>query len=130
METETNRSGSPRSEITRRAFLGGTGALAASFMIVPRRVLGGAGYVAPNDKVNIAFIGTGSQGLRVMLGFLREQDVQGVAVCDPNKSGAALSAMGKERVSRRRARALGHKLGMGMAEPRRADRAHAGGYRL
>jgi predicted dehydrogenase len=49
--------------------------------------LGGPGYVAPSDKVNMAFIGVGSQGLRVMLHFLGEADVQGVAVCDPNKIG-------------------------------------------
>jgi predicted dehydrogenase len=73
--------------MTRRDFLGAAGAAAAAFTIVPPHVLGAPKYVAPSDKVNIAFIGTGSQGLRVMLGFLREQDVQGVAVCDPNKSG-------------------------------------------
>ena len=43
---------------------------------------------SPSDKINIAFIGVGAQGLRVMLHFLREPDVQGVAVCDCNKSGA------------------------------------------
>jgi len=58
------------------------------FAIVPRRVLGGVGYVPPSDKVNIAFIGVGAQGFRVMLHFLREPDVQGVAVCDVNKSGS------------------------------------------
>jgi hypothetical protein len=58
------------------------------FTIVPRRVLGGTGYVPPSDKVNIAFIGVGSQGLRVRLHFLREPDVQGIAVCDPNQSSA------------------------------------------
>src|SRR5262249_25008151 len=56
--------------------------------IVPRSVLGGAGYVPPSGKINIAFIGVGSQGLRVMLSFLRHEDVQAVAVCDPNKSSA------------------------------------------
>src|SRR5262249_16059743 len=69
---------------SRRAFLGRV-ATAAGLAIVPCHVLGGAGYVPPSDKVNIAFIGVGSQGLRVMLRFLREQDVQAVAVCDPNK---------------------------------------------
>jgi hypothetical protein len=54
---------------------------------MPRRVLGGAGYVPPSDKINMAFVGVGAQGLRVMLRFLREPDVQGVAVCDVNKSG-------------------------------------------
>jgi predicted dehydrogenase len=74
--------------VSRRKFLGQTAAAAMGFSIVPRRVLGGAGYVPPSDKVNVAFIGVGSQGLRVMLRFLREPDVQGVAVCDSNKSSA------------------------------------------
>ena len=76
------------SSISRRKFLGQTAAAAIGFTIVPRRVLGGTGYVPPSDKVNIAFIGVGAQGLRVMLHFLGEPDVQGVAVCDVNKTGA------------------------------------------
>ncbi len=83
------RSGrSAEGSVSRRQFLGQTAAAAIGLTIVPRRVLGGTGYVPPSDKVNIAFIGVGSQGLRVMLRFLREADVQGVAVCDPNKSSA------------------------------------------
>jgi predicted dehydrogenase len=74
--------------VSRREFLGKTATAAVGFSIVPRHVLGGAGYVPPSDKVNIAFIGVGAQGLRVMLHFLKEQDVQGVAVCDANKSGS------------------------------------------
>ena len=74
--------------VSRRRFIGKTAAAAIGFSILPRRVLGGVGYVAPSDKVNIAIIGVGSQGLRVMLRFLREPDVQGVAVCDPNKASA------------------------------------------
>ena len=74
--------------LSRRKFLGQSAAAAIGFSIVPRRVLGGAGHVPPSDKVNIAFIGVGAQGLRVMLHFLKEPDVQGVAVCDVNKSGA------------------------------------------
>ncbi len=72
---------------SRRKFLGQAAAAAIGLAIVPRRVLGGTGYVPPSDKVNIAFIGVGAQGLRVMLRFLREPDVQGVAVCDCNKAG-------------------------------------------
>ncbi len=73
---------------SRRKFLAQTAAAAIGLSIVPRRVLGGAGFVPPSDKVNIAFIGVGAQGLRVMLRFLREPNVQGVAVCDPNKASA------------------------------------------
>jgi predicted dehydrogenase len=74
------------SSVSRRRFLKQAATAAVGVTIVPRRVLGGAGYVPPSDKVNIAFIGVGSQGLRVMLHFLKEPDVQGVAVCDVNKS--------------------------------------------
>jgi predicted dehydrogenase len=69
---------------SRRRFLQGAGTAAAG-LVLPRRLLGGPGHVPPSEKVNLAFIGTGSQGLRVMFGFLGQPDVQGIAVCDPNK---------------------------------------------
>ena len=77
-----------RNALSRRKFLAQTSTAALGFTIVPRHVLGGPNFIPPSDKINIAFIGVGSQGFRVMLHFLREPDVQGVAVCDPNKSGA------------------------------------------
>jgi len=76
------------SRFSRRKFLGQSAAAAIGFSIVPRHVLGGPGYIPPSDKINMAFIGVGAQGLRVMLHFLKEPDVQGVAVCDPNKGSA------------------------------------------
>ena len=76
-----------QSTLSRRQFLTQASVAAAGLCIVPRRVLGGPGYVAPSDKINMAFIGVGAQGFRVMLHFLKEPDVQGVAVCDVNKSG-------------------------------------------
>src|SRR5271169_3215481 len=86
-ERNRNDISSPN-RLTRRAFLEKSAAGAIGFTIVPRHVLGGPGFVPPSDKVNIAFIGVGSQGLRVMLHFLREPDVQAVAVCDVNKTSA------------------------------------------
>jgi predicted dehydrogenase len=83
---KTLRSGNfSEGSVSRRKFLGQSATAAIGFSIVPRRVLGGLGYVPPSDKVNIAFIGVGAQGLRVMLHFLHEPDVQGVAVCDPTR---------------------------------------------
>ena len=76
-----------QSASSRRKFLKQSTTAAFGLCIVPRRVLGGAGYVPPSDKINMAFVGVGAQGLRVMLRFLREPDVQGVAVCDVNRSG-------------------------------------------
>lgn len=77
MDTEQNR----------RKFLG-TAAATAAFTLVPRHVLGGPGVVAPSDKINLAYIGNGTQGLREMLPLLASPDIQIVAVCDPNKNAA------------------------------------------
>jgi predicted dehydrogenase len=82
MSTPNSLAPRPKSTISRRQFL----AAAATVTIVPRSVLGGPGHVPPSEKVNIAFVGVGSQGLRVLLSFLRNDDVQAVAVCDPNRA--------------------------------------------
>jgi len=71
-------------DANRRQFLG-SAAAAAAFSIVPRHVLGGPGFVAPSDKINLAYIGTGTQGLREMPVLLASPDIQITAVCDPNK---------------------------------------------
>ncbi len=47
---------------TRRKFVKTAAASAAGFMIVPRAVLGGNGYTAPSDKLNLASIGAGGKG--------------------------------------------------------------------
>jgi len=57
-----SRSSKNLKNFSRRNFIGTTAATAAGFMIVPRHVLGGTGYKAPSDMVNIAGIGVGSQG--------------------------------------------------------------------
>jgi hypothetical protein len=85
------------SSLSRRKFLAQSAAAAIAASIVPRRVLGGTGFIPPSDRVNLAFIGVGAQGLRVMLRFLKQPDVQGVAVCDANlcqSKRRELSAMG------------------------------------
>src|SRR5437588_11278955 len=88
MKTKQGAGTKSSTPVTRRKFLGQSARAVLAFSIVPRQALGGPGFVPPSDKVNIAFIGVGSQGLRVMLHFLKEPDVQGVAVCDPNKASA------------------------------------------
>ncbi len=60
-------------------------AAAASFLIVPRHVLGGPGQTAPSDRLNVASIGLGRQGMFVTMDLLARPDVQLVAVCDVNK---------------------------------------------
>ena len=70
--------------VSRRDFVGSSAA-AAAFTIVPRHVLGGPGYTAPSDKLNIACIGVGGMG---------KSDVDGVSgenvyvLCDVDQKAA------------------------------------------
>ena len=80
---ELNHSSIQPVRVSRRGFVGAA-VSAAAFTIVPRRVLGGRGYIAPSDKINTACIGTGSQGIRVMMEFLKQPEMQIVALCDVN----------------------------------------------
>ncbi len=68
-----------KGKINRREFLGATAAVASSFTIVPSHVLGGNGNTPPSEKVNIAGIGVGGRGGRVIAQF-KDQNV--VALCD------------------------------------------------
>src|ERR1700761_9410234 len=71
------------SGMSRRSFLRGSAAAAAGFTIVPRHVLGGPGFVAPSEKVNIAIIGCGGQGRTNVRALFKEADAQIIAVADP-----------------------------------------------
>lgn len=66
---------------------GAAAAAAAAFTIVPRHVLGGAGYVAPSEKITLACIGLGTQAIRELGSVLSRPEVQVVAVCDVEKDG-------------------------------------------
>ena len=58
---------------------------AAAFTIIPRHVLGGAGFTPPSDKINLAVIGLGRQGMVVMMNLLQLPEIQVVSVCDVNQ---------------------------------------------
>src|SRR4051812_26206677 len=73
--------------VSRRKFILGTGAAAAAVSIVPRHVLGGGGFVPPSEKITLAYVGCGTQGIREMIGMLAVPDIQIVAACDPVKDG-------------------------------------------
>lgn len=73
----------------RRQFLKGlsVAAGAAAFpAIVPASVFGRSGAVAPSEKITMAGIGFGMQGIPNMKNFLSHDDVQWVAVCDVDKN--------------------------------------------
>lgn len=78
MQTEKNLSVS-----NRRKFIKQSAVTAAGFFIVPRFVLGGQGYVAPSDKVNIGIIGAGGKGRQNAQDLMKLDDVQLTAIADP-----------------------------------------------
>jgi len=86
-------------QISRRSFLGGAAAVAASFTIVPRHVLGGPGYKAPSDKLNVACIGIGGKGFS---DSEKMKDENVIAICDVDEEKAA-EKHGSEEEGRRNA---------------------------
>ncbi len=96
----SSRKRTPPAGMSRREFLATSTAVAA-LTVVPRHVLGGAGQIAPSEKITLAGIGMGSQGTQNMAAFLPFPQIQFVAVCDVNReSGGYLSwywGEGKDR---------------------------------
>ncbi|MCK5456871.1 MAG: Gfo/Idh/MocA family oxidoreductase, partial [Melioribacteraceae bacterium] len=75
MKKETEKSG-----MSRRKFINSVALTGAAFSIVPRDVLGGKGYTAPSDKLNIAVIGVGGKGRSDMSTVSQTENI--AALCD------------------------------------------------
>ncbi len=92
--------------MNRRKFLE-TAAASACFTIIPRHVLGGRGFVPPSDKITLAYIGTGTQGLREMPKLIAIPEIQIVAVCDPSKHAIGYRDWGRDSLLNEMRQALG-----------------------
>ena len=79
----------PSKNNSRRKFIKNS-ALASSLFIVPRNVLGGEGFIAPSDKINIAGIGLHGQGQADVSRTAASKYANIVALCDvhPNANGS------------------------------------------
>ncbi|MDA7711088.1 Gfo/Idh/MocA family oxidoreductase [Flavobacteriaceae bacterium] len=73
---------------SRRSFIK-NGVAAASIMIVPRNVLGGPGFIAPSDQLNLAAIGAGGKGASDINNASVKGRERVVALCDVDFSGSA-----------------------------------------
>jgi hypothetical protein len=82
-------------DTNRRVFLG-----AAAFSIVPRHVLGGAGFVAPSDRMTLGYIGTGTEGLREMLPLLSIPEIRITSVCDPSRDAVGYRDWGRDGLTK------------------------------
>lgn len=77
---------------SRREFIKNA-AVASTFLIVPRHVLGGAGFTAPSDQLNLAAIGAGGKGASdIELASVGGRE-RVVALCDVDFSGSAKSSV-------------------------------------
>jgi predicted dehydrogenase len=74
---------------TRRDFIKKSSLAAASFMIVPRFVLGGKGYRAPSDMLTVAGIGAGGKGQSDIANFAKSGKANIAFLCDVDERQAA-----------------------------------------
>ncbi len=73
-------------QVSRRGFIKSAAATTAAFTLVPRHVLGGPGYQAPSDTLNIAGVGVGGMG-KNNLEKCNTENI--VALCDVDDAYAA-----------------------------------------
>ncbi|MEZ2334389.1 Gfo/Idh/MocA family protein [Mucilaginibacter sp. RCC_168] len=78
-------------DASRRDFLKKGTLAAASFMIVPRFVLGGKGFTAPSDKLLIAGVGAGGKGQSDIANFYKSGKAEIAFLCDVDDRRAANS---------------------------------------
>ncbi len=76
------------SAVSRRSFVKTT-ALASTIFIVPRHVLGGQGFIAPSDRLNLAAIGAGGKGSSDIMNASVSGREKVSALCDVDFSGSA-----------------------------------------
>ena len=70
---------------SRRNFIKKSSLFGTGFFIVPRKVLGGNGFIAPSDQLNIASIGSGGKGSDIQGSWASNERV--VALCDVHPTG-------------------------------------------
>ena len=74
---------------SRRGFIKAAGATAAGFMIVPRHVLGGKGFLAPSDRLTVAGVGVGGKGQSDLANFFKSGKADIGYLCDVDDRRAA-----------------------------------------
>ena len=76
---------------SRRDFIRNSAVALGGFYIVPRQVLGGNGFTAPSDKLQIAGIGAGGKGESDLDYFFKTGKVDIPFLCDVDERQTALS---------------------------------------
>jgi len=68
--------------INRRKFIGNSAAAVAAFTIIPRHVLGGNGFIAANNRINLGYIGVGKQVYTLLEEIGKCKETAVLAACD------------------------------------------------
>ncbi len=76
---------------SRRSFLKTSAVASAAFMIVPRHVLGGPGFLAPSDRLIVAGVGVGGKGQSDIAMFAKSGKADIGFLCDVDTRRAAES---------------------------------------
>jgi predicted dehydrogenase len=74
---------------SRRSFIKSAAIASAAFMIVPRHVLGGKGFIAPSDRLIIAGVGVGGKGKSDIASFYKSGKADIGFLCDVDTRRAA-----------------------------------------
>lgn len=74
---------------SRRNFIKGSLTALAGFYIMPRHVLGGPGFIAPSDKLQVAGIGVGGMGGNDIKGIYESGRAEIAFLCDVDDARAA-----------------------------------------
>jgi predicted dehydrogenase len=74
---------------SRRNFIKNTAVTAAGFMIIPRHVLGGKGFLAPSDRLLVAGIGIGGKGETDIKSIYQSGKADIAFLCDVDDNRAA-----------------------------------------
>lgn len=77
--------------VARREFIKQSAIVAAGFMILPRHVLGGKGFIAPSDRLLIAGVGVGGKGASDIMSFYKSGKADIAFLCDVDDRRAANS---------------------------------------
>ncbi|WP_134091775.1 Gfo/Idh/MocA family protein [Olivibacter sp. XZL3] len=87
--SDTNKKNNSQTNESRRSFIKAGALAAAGFMIVPRHVLGGTGFIAPSDKLQVAGIGVGGKGSSDINAFFESGKADIAFLCDVDDRRAA-----------------------------------------
>lgn len=87
---------------SRRNFIKTTAIAAAGFMIVPRHVLGGKGFLAPSDRLSVAGIGVGGKGESDLTGVFNggKSDISYLCDVDDRRAAASVKRFPKAKYYR------------------------------